>query len=316
MELMADKKVKDEKKANDDENKMPKTDRRDLAARWNPFAWFREMERHMMDEFRNVGFGSFLGREGDFEPERDEIDDKKTFTKRPEGKSAGWSYHYETGMNAPEVRTWGGVKPEDVEKYLAESKKGTPSLGPVKKEGDEVKESKETEVPEGPEEGEWNPLDMFSDIFEGFSKPFIKNMGKFFGGQSEPQLGAVDASQMEPTAETPAAPEPEEVTKAASEVSPQVETAQETVSKGGKPVVEPFADILYDKEGNLIGTLEIPGATEDTLKIAVDGQTIRVEAEGPLRSYRKELQASFKPDPKKVTCHLSNGICELRAEKV
>jgi HSP20 family molecular chaperone IbpA len=65
-----------------------------------------------------------------------------------------------------------------------------------------------------------------------------------------------------------------------------------------------------------VGTLEIPGATEDTVKIAVDGQTIRVEAEGPLRKYRKELQASFKPDPKKVTCHLANGICELKAEKV
>jgi len=312
---MADKKVNDEKKANDDENKTPKTDRRDIAKRYNPFAWFREMERRMMDEFNNIGFGSWLGREDDFTPERDEIDTKKTFTKRPEGKSSGWSYHYQTGMDAPEIRTWGGVKPEDVEKALADMKQAQPSLGPVRKAGKKEQEGKEPEVAEGPGvelDGDWNPFDMFSDIFRGFSEPFFKNMGKFLNNQSEPQLGAVDASQMEPTAETPAVPEPEAVTKAASEAAPQVEPT----AKGGKSVVEPFAEVLYDKDGNLVGTLEIPGATEDTLKITVDGQTIRVEAEGPLRSYRKELQASFKPDPKKVTCHLSNGICELRAEKV
>ncbi len=316
---MADKKKNENSKVNDDENKTPKVDRRDIAKRYNPFAWFREMERRMMDEFNNVGFGSWLGREDDFTPERDEIDTKKTFTKRPEGNSSGWSYHYQTGMEGPEIRTWGDVKPEDVEKYLAESQKRIPSLGPVKGAGKTDKESKEPETSEGPdveikdeENDEWNPFDMFSDIFKGFSEPFFKNMGKFLGNQSEPQLGAVDASKMEPTAETPATPEPEEVTKAASEVTPLAEPT----SKEGKTVIEPFGEVLYDKDGNLVGTLEIPGATEETVKIVVDGQTIRVEAEGPLRKYRKEFQANFKPDPKKVTCHLSNGICELRAEKV
>jgi len=309
---MADKKENKNSKGIDDENKTPKTNRRDLAPRWNPLSWFREMERRMMDEFNNVGFGSWLGRAGDFGPDSDEIEGKENFTKGSQGKSSGWEYHYQTGMDAPEIRTWGDVKPEDVEKYLADIKQKAPSLGPAKKAGKKAKEAKDPETSEGPEvesDGDWNPFDMFSDIFKGFSEPFFKNMGKFFGGQSEPQLGAVDAANLEPTAETPAAPEPEEVTKAASEVAPQV-------TKEGKPIIEPFGEVLYDKEGNLIGTLEIPGAKEDTLKISVDGQTIRVEAEGPLRSYRKELQASFKPDPKKVTCHISNGICELRAEKV
>ncbi len=323
MKIMADKKENRNEKGIDDENKTPKTDRRDIAKRWNPLSWFREMERHMMDEFNNAGFGSWLGKEGDFRADSDEIEGKENFTKHPQGKSSGWSYHYQTGMEGPEIRTWGDVKPEDVEKYLADVKQAKPSLGPAKKAGKKEKEDKEPETADGPEvefegenEGEWNPFEMFSDIFKGFSEPFFKNMGKYFGGQSEPQLGAVDASQMEPTAETPATPETEEVTKSATEVTPEAETKEVTQSKGGKPVVEPFADVLYDKEGNLVGTLEIPGATEDSLKIAVDGHTIQVEAEGPLRSYRKELQASFKPDPKKVTCHLANGICELRAEKV
>jgi len=314
---MADKKETKNGKGIDDEKKTPRTDRRDIARRWDPFTWMREMERHMMDEFRNVGFGSFLGREDEFEPERDEIPDKKSFTKRPEGKGSGWSYHYQTGMDAPEIRTWGDVKPEDVEKYLADMKHATPSLNPAKQPEKKEKDAREADATEGLEvehEGEWNPFDMFTDIFRGFSEPFFKNMGKLLGPQGDQQGGAVDAEHLEPTAETPAAPEPEAVTKAASEAEKEPATDEPT-TKGGKPVVEPFAEVLYDKEGNLVGTLEIPGATEDTVKITVDGQTIRVEAEGPLRSYRKELQASFKPDPKKVTCHMANGICELRAEK-
>jgi len=316
---MADKKENKNGKGINDENNTPKTDRRDIAQRWNPFAWMRDMEQRMMNEFRNVGFGSWLGREGDFDAESNEIEGKKNFTKGPEGKSSGWSYHYQTGMDAPEIRTWGGVKPEEVEKYLAAQGKGTPTLGPAKKDtkaGKIGKESvtEETQETAGPEEwsfGDWDPFEMFSDMFEGFSKPFFKNMGRFFGGQGEPQLGAVDAASMEPTSETPVTPKTEN-TETVSEVTPQAETQ----SKGGKPVIEPFADVLYDKDGNLVGTLEIPGATEETLKIAVDGHTIRVDAEGPLRHYSKTLEAKFKPDPKKVTCRIANGICELRAEKV
>ncbi len=315
---MADKKETKNEKGIDDENKTPKTGKRDIAPKYNPFAWFREMERRMMDEFRNVGFGGWLGREGDFGLDSDEIEGKETFTKSPNGKSSGWSYHYQTGMDAPEIRTWGDVKPEDVEKYLADAKQAKPTLGPAKQDEKAGKATEEPEGQEGPETGEWDPFDMFTDIFEGFSKPFFKNMGKFFGGQSEPQIGAVDAAHMEPTTDTPVTPttpEHEEVTEAASESTTQPTTQEAPAASGGKQVVEPFADVIYDKEGNLVGTLEIPGATEDTVKIAVDGQTIRVEAEGPLRKYRKELKASFKPDPKKVTCHLANGICELKAEK-
>jgi len=320
---MANKKENKDGKGIDDENKTPKTNRRDIAPRWNPLSWFREMERRMMDEFNNVGFGSWLGKEGDLGAESDEIEGKETFTKRPDGKNSGWSYHYQTGMDAPEIRTWGDVKPEDVEKYLADAKQAKPSLGPAEKAGKKEKDAKESETTEGPEvefdreeAGEWNPFDMFSDIFRGFSEPFFTNMGKFLKSQTEPQLGAVDASKMEPTGESPAIPESEEMNKAASEAASKPVPQVEPTAKGGKSVIEPFAETLYDKEGNLVGTLEIPGATEDTVKITVDGQTIRVEAEGPLRSYRKELQANFKPDPKKVTCHLANGICELRAEKV
>src|SRR4030042_1818689 len=195
---MADKKEKKESKGTDDEKKTPKTDRRDIARGWKPFAWMHEMERRMMSEFRNVGFGSWLGNEGDFGPERDEIESDKTFAKQPQGKSSGWSYHYQTGMETPEIRTWGDVKPEDVEKYLETQGTHVPTLGPAKKatkagKQEQGKEKATEEAGETEESGDWgfgdwDPFEMFWALFEGFSRPFFKNMGRFFG-QGEPQLG-------------------------------------------------------------------------------------------------------------------------------
>jgi HSP20 family molecular chaperone IbpA len=145
---------------------------------------------------------------------------------------------------------------------------------------------------------------MFRDMFEGFSKPFFKNMRQAIGGAQGSDPVELDASSIEPTVETPAVPESEAVTQAASGAKAE-----------GKPIVEPFTDVFYDAEGNLVGTLEVPGATDETLHVEVHGKKIRVEAEGLLRKYAKVIDAEFEPDPAKVTGQITNGICELRVTR-
>jgi len=297
-----------------DEIKGPSPDRRDLSQRWNPLGWFSEMERRLAEEFQKAGFGRWLGSKGDLGAEGDDLEGKSSFTKGEHGKSSGWSYNFQTGMDAPEIRTWGDVKPEDVEGFLGKSGWGTPSLGPGTGKAGESGEGTggpavdgETDAGEAGPEG-WDPFRMFSDIFEGFSRPFFQNMGKMLGGA--PQLGQVDAAKMAPTVETPATP--------GAETAPQEPTsavAPTTGTNAGKSTTEPFADVITDKDGNLVATLEVPGATEASLKVTVEGQTIRVEAEGPLRQYRKEITAPFPVDPKKVESHVCNGIAEVKAVK-
>jgi len=277
-------------KGHDEDDDTNARGRRDIAPRWNPFAWLRDMERSFEQEFRHFGFGRWTP---------DEMpQDASPFTKGPEGKSSGWSYHFQTGMDSPEIRTWGDVKPEDVERILSEG--GAPALGPGQEKG-------EDQGPEGTEGtgNAWNPFDLFRDVFEGFSRPFFANMRQALGGAAPAE---VDAADIQPTGEVVPLPTVEEP---AAEASPQPKADR----PAGKVTVEPFTDVFYDKDGSLVGTLEIPGATEESLKISVHDKTIHVEAEGPLRKYAKDIEVFFEPNPQKVSCRICNGICELRAEK-
>ncbi|HMF31259.1 MAG TPA: hypothetical protein VKK79_07590 [Candidatus Lokiarchaeia archaeon] len=295
-------------KGHDDDDKVSK-DRSDIAERWNPFTWMKDLEQHFEDEFKHFGFGRWMGGDGEDDMDAGHVAKDEPFTKQPADKSSGWSYHFQTGMEGPEIRTWGDTKPEDIEKFLADQG-GFPALGPSAGSEDGDAEGGETAPADDAEGQGWNPFNMFRDIFEGFSRPFFKNMQQALGSRDSAEPIEFDASDIEPTVETPPVPEPEEVTQAASDVVPQ-----QAPGKEGKPIVEPFTDVFYDADGNLVGTLETPGATEDTIRIALQGRVIRIEAEGPLRKYAKEIEVDFKPDPAKVTCQITNGICELRAAK-
>jgi len=278
-------------------------DRHDIAERWNPFTWVRDLERHFEDEFRHFGFGRWMGGDAEGGDEGEFEAKDAPYTKQPRGQSSGWEYHFETGMDGPEIRTWGDVKPEDIEKFLADQHR-FPALGSgVSGEGGDVEGGDVTPADDAEGQG-WNPFNMFRDIFEGFSRPFFKNMRQAIGGSEAAEPVEVDAASIEPTVETPPVPEPDAVTQAAGDA--EVE---------GKPTVEPFTDVFYDADGSLVGTLEVPGATDDSLHVEVHGKKIRVEAEGPLRKYRKEIEAAFAPDPATVTGQITNGICELRATR-
>ena len=102
---------------------------------------------------------------------------------------------------------------------------------------------------------------------------------------------------------------------------------------GGKPVVESFGNIkgtakgpvveevrepmvdIFDEENHIVVIAELPGVSEDEIKVEVIGDILNLSAGNKDRKYAKEILLPNKVDPKSMKSSYKNGILEITLNK-
>lgn len=102
---------------------------------------------------------------------------------------------------------------------------------------------------------------------------------------------------------------------------------------GGKPIIESFGNIketakgpvveevrepivdVFDEEGRVIVIAELPGVSEEEIKIEVTGDILSVSASGRNRTYGKEILLPSKVKANPARTSYKNGILEVVLEK-
>ncbi len=101
----------------------------------------------------------------------------------------------------------------------------------------------------------------------------------------------------------------------------------------GKPVIESFGNIketakgpvveevrepmvdVFDEEDHILVIVELPGVSEDEIKIEVAGDILSFTASNKDRKYAKEILLPSKVKPDSVKTSYKNGILEITLEK-
>jgi len=101
----------------------------------------------------------------------------------------------------------------------------------------------------------------------------------------------------------------------------------------GKPVIESFGNIketakgpiveevrepmidVFDEEDHILVIAELPGVSENEIKIEVAGDILNLTASDKDRKYAKEILLPGKVNPDSVKTSYNNGILEITLEK-
>jgi len=102
---------------------------------------------------------------------------------------------------------------------------------------------------------------------------------------------------------------------------------------GGKPVVEPFGNIkktpkgptveeerepitdIFDEEKEIKIYAEMPGVSENDIKLDLKGDILDISVEDGERKYHKEVLLPAKVKAETLTSSYKNGIFEVKIEK-
>ncbi|MGF1454736.1 MAG: Hsp20/alpha crystallin family protein [Alphaproteobacteria bacterium] len=76
---------------------------------------------------------------------------------------------------------------------------------------------------------------------------------------------------------------------------------------------EPLVDI-YDEDGAVVVTVELPGVSEQDIAAALEGDVLRVEASGR-RRYAAEIPLDAPVDAASMAQAFQNGILEIRLDR-
>ena len=93
-----------------------------------------------------------------------------------------------------------------------------------------------------------------------------------------------------------------------------IKTDEEGKTVEVQQIREPMVD-LFDESDRVLIIAEVPGITEDSVKVEVNDDILTLSAERGETRYGKEmlLPASFKPE--QMSWHCRNGILEIRLSK-
>jgi HSP20 family protein len=101
----------------------------------------------------------------------------------------------------------------------------------------------------------------------------------------------------------------------------------------GKPIIESFGNIkdtakgpvveevrepmvdVFDEKDRILVIAELPGVSEDKIKIEVAGDILHLTASGSDRKYAKEILLPGKVKPEPVKTYYKNGILEITLKK-
>ena len=103
---------------------------------------------------------------------------------------------------------------------------------------------------------------------------------------------------------------------------------------GGQPVVSPFGNIkktpkgpvvseerepivdIFDEKDEIRIVVEMPGVTQESINTAIKGDVLTLEAKDADRKYYKEIVLPKEVDPGTVTSKYTNGVLEIKINKV
>jgi HSP20 family protein len=101
----------------------------------------------------------------------------------------------------------------------------------------------------------------------------------------------------------------------------------------GKPVIESFGNIretpkgpvveevrepivdVFDEEDHILVIVELPGVSEDKIKVEVAGDILNLTASDTDKKYAKEILLPSKVKPSSLKTTYQNGILEINLEK-
>jgi len=102
---------------------------------------------------------------------------------------------------------------------------------------------------------------------------------------------------------------------------------------GGKPIVEPFGNVkktptgptveeerepiidVFDEENEIVVMAEMPGISEEDLKLDLKGDVLDISAKSKDRKYHKEILLPSKVKPETLITNYKNGILEVKIKK-
>lgn len=81
-----------------------------------------------------------------------------------------------------------------------------------------------------------------------------------------------------------------------------------------EPVCEPMVDV-FDEKDHILVVAELPGVTEDKIKIEVNGDILKITAAGARRKYAKEILLPARVKANSIKSTYKNGVLEVTLQK-
>ncbi|OOM77814.1 Hsp20 family protein [Clostridium sp. BL-8] len=79
-------------------------------------------------------------------------------------------------------------------------------------------------------------------------------------------------------------------------------------------IIEPATDV-FDEEERVLIVMELPGVSEEDIKIEVESNILKIEAEVNNNIYIKNVKLSFVPITESITSQLNNSIYSIIINK-
>jgi HSP20 family protein len=78
---------------------------------------------------------------------------------------------------------------------------------------------------------------------------------------------------------------------------------------------EPIVDV-FDEKDHILVIVELPGVTEENIKINLEGDILKLSAENKERKYAKEVLLPAQVKKESMKSSYKNGMLELKLEKI
>ena len=78
---------------------------------------------------------------------------------------------------------------------------------------------------------------------------------------------------------------------------------------------EPIVDV-FDEKDHILVIVELPGVSEENIKINLEGDILKLSAENKERKYAKEVLLPAKVKKESLKSSYKNGMLEIKLEKI
>jgi molecular chaperone GrpE len=83
---------------------------------------------------------------------------------------------------------------------------------------------------------------------------------------------------------------------------------------GGEEIRDPVTEVIEEKDGARL-VVELPGASQDSIKMGVSGDILKLDAEGKRGKFSTVQVMPFEPDPERIAVTFSQGVLEVDLKK-
>jgi molecular chaperone GrpE len=82
----------------------------------------------------------------------------------------------------------------------------------------------------------------------------------------------------------------------------------------GNEIRDPVAEVIEEDDGAKL-VVELPGVSQDTIKMGVSGDILKLDAEGKRGKFSTVQVIPFEPDPERIAVTFSQGVLEVDLRK-